>query len=76
MSSMVSIATPHLPTSPIESMSSESRPMSVGRSKAVERPVFALVEVLAASRRYLKRALVSSAEPNPANWRMVQRRER
>ena len=50
--------------------------MRVGRSKAVESPVFALVDVLAASRRYLKRALVSSAEPKPANWRMVQRRVR
>jgi len=50
--------------------------MSVGRSKAVDKPVFALVEVLAASRRYLNRLLVSSAEPKPANWRMVQRRVR
>jgi hypothetical protein len=46
MSSMVSIATPHLPTSPRLSGSSESRPMSVGRSKAVESPVLALVLVV------------------------------
>ena len=76
MSSMVSMATPHLPTSPTQRGSSESRPMRVGRSKAVESPVLALVEVAAAWRRYLKRLLVSSAEPKPANWRMVQRRER
>jgi hypothetical protein len=56
MSSIVSIATPHLPTSPRLSGSSESRPMSVGRSNAVLSPVFALVLlVLAASSRYLNR---------------------
>ena len=43
MSSIVSIATPHLPTSPTHRSSSLSRPISVGRSKAVERPVFAAV---------------------------------
>ena len=75
MSSMVLMATPQRPTSPAESASSESRPMSVGRSNAVERPVLALVPLVFSS-RYLKRRLVSSAEPKPANWRMVQRRER
>ena len=39
-------------------------------SKAVERPVMPWAS------RYLKRALVSSGEPKPANWRMVQRRPR
>jgi ribosomal protein L36 len=75
MSSMVLIATPQRPTSPADSGSSESRPIRVGRSNAVDRPVFALVP-LAFSRRYLKRRLVSSAEPKPANCRMVQRRLR
>jgi len=76
MSSIVSIATPHLPTSPSESPSSESRPISVGRSNAVESPVFAAVEVFACSSRYLNRALVSSADPNPANCRIVHKRVR
>ena len=75
MSSMVLMATPQRPTSPAESASSESRPIRVGRSNAVERPVLAFVP-LVFSRRYLKRRLVSSAEPKPANWRMVQRRLR
>ncbi len=74
MSSIVSIATPHLPTSPTHSSSSLSRPMRVGRSKAVERPVLAAVEDLACSKRYLNRLFVSSADPNPANCRMVHRR--
>ena len=39
MSASVSTATPHLPTSPSLSGSSESRPISVGRSNAVDRPV-------------------------------------
>ena len=39
-------------------------------SKAVESPVMPW------SRRYLKRALVSSGEPKPANWRMVHSRPR
>jgi hypothetical protein len=69
------IATPQRPTSPTDSGSSESRPMSVGRSNAVERPVLAFVP-LAFSSRYLKRRFVSSALPKPANWRIVQRRER
>ena len=46
-------ATPHLPTSPSASGWSGSRPISVGRSKATERPW------LPCSSRYLKRALVS-----------------
>ncbi len=39
-------------------------------SNAVERPV------CPCSRRYLKRALVSSGRPNPANIRIVQSRPR
>ena len=39
-------------------------------SKAVERPL------TPCSSRYLKRRLVSSGEPKPANWRMVQSRPR
>jgi hypothetical protein len=39
-------------------------------SKAVERPVIPWAS------RYLKRALVSSGDPKPANWRIVQRRPR
>ena len=52
MSSSVSTATPSRPTSPSERGSSLSRPMSVGRSKAVLRPVWPL------SSRNLKRSLV------------------
>ena len=44
--------------------------MRVGMSKAVERPVPPLRRIS------LKRALVSSAVPKPANIRIVQRRER
>ena len=40
MSSRLLIATPHTPTSPSDHSSSLSRPMSVGRSKATERPVW------------------------------------
>ncbi len=66
MSSRVSMATPALPTSPSDSGSSESQPMSVGMSNAVERPV------PPESRSWRKRWLVSAAEPNPANIRIVQ----
>ncbi len=60
------MATPALPTSPRQCGSSESRPIRVGRSKAVERPS-------PPERRIsLKRALVSSAVPKPANMRIVQ----
>ena len=44
--------------------------MRVGMSNAVERPVPPALS------RSLKRALVSSAVPKPANMRIVQRRER
>ncbi len=65
MSSTVSMATPALPTSPTAHGSSESRPMSVGMSKAVDRPV------PPAPSSWWNRALVSAAEPNPANIRIV-----
>jgi hypothetical protein len=39
MSSMVAIATPALPTSPRARRSSESYPIWVGRSNAIESPV-------------------------------------
>jgi hypothetical protein len=65
MSARLSTATPSRPTSPSERGSSESRPISVGRSKAVDRPVWPC------SSRYLKRSLVSLAVLCPANMRMV-----
>ncbi len=43
MSSMESMATPTLPTSPIASGLSESRPICVGRSKATLSPVVPLL---------------------------------
>ncbi len=43
-------------------------PISVGRSNATDSPVWPC------ERRYRKRRLVSSAVPNPANWRMVHSR--
>ncbi len=70
MSANVSTATPARPTSPLARGSSESRPSSVGMSKAVERPS------PPARSSSLKRPLVSSAVPKPANWRIVQSRER
>ncbi len=70
MSSSVSTATPSRPTSPRERGSSLSSPMSVGRSKAVLRPVWPF------SSRNLKRSLVCRGVPKPANWRMVQSRLR
>ncbi len=62
--------TPALPTSPALSGSSESRPMRVGRSKAVLSPS------PPARRISWNRALVSSAVPKPANIRMVHSFER
>ena len=70
MSAKVSTATPARPTSPLASGSSESRPSSVGMSKAVDRPS------PPERSSSLKRSLVSAAVPKPANWRMVHRRER
>ena len=67
-SSTVSIATPTRPTSPWAIGWSESYPIWVGRSNAVERPV------CPPARRRRKRSLVSSAVPKPAYCRIVQRR--
>ena len=61
MSSTVSMATPALPTSPRAKGSSESRPSSVGMSKAVDSPVPPL------ARSWWNRAVVSLADPKPAN---------
>jgi hypothetical protein len=70
MSASESIATPHLPTSPSDIGSSESRPSKVGMSNAVDSP--SPPERMIS----LNRALVSSAVPNPANMRIVHRRDR
>ena len=70
MSTSVSTATPARPTSPRARRSSESQPMSVGMSKAVESPV---PPALSSS---LKRRFVSSAVPKPANMRIVHSRDR
>ncbi len=70
MSSIESIATPVLPTSPSASGWSESRPICVGRSNATDRPVWPC------SSRYRKRRLVSSAVAMPAYWRIVHSRPR
>ncbi len=70
MSRSESMATPHRPTSPSAIGSSESRPSSVGMSKAVLRP--SPPERMIS----LNRQLVSSAVPKPANIRMVHSFER
>ncbi len=70
MSAAESMATPQWPTSPSERGSSESRPISVGMSKATESPPPPLARII------LYRSLVCSALPKPANWRMVQVRPR
>ena len=70
MSASVSTATPHFPTSPSASSSSESRPISVGRSNAVDSPS------LPDASSSWKRRFVSSAVPKPANIRIVQSFER
>ena len=70
MSSTVSMATPALPTSPRAKGSSESRPSSVGISKAVDSPVPPL------ARSWWNRAFVSLADPKPANWRIVHNFDR
>jgi hypothetical protein len=70
MSASVSTATPARPTSPRDHSLSESRPMSVGMSNAVDRPVPPLRRIS------LNRTLVSSAVPNPANIRIVHKRDR
>ena len=70
MSARVSTATPQRPTSPSLMGSSESSPSRVGMSKAVDRPSPPDRMIS------LKRQLVSSAVPKPANMRMVQSFER
>jgi hypothetical protein len=70
MSARVSMATPQRPTSPSDIGSSESRPSRVGMSKAVERPSPPDLMIS------LKRQLVSSAVPKPANIRIVHSFER
>ncbi len=64
MSSTVSIATPTRPTSPSARGSSESSPIWVGRSNAVESAAWPWPI------RKRKRRLVSSGVPNPAYWRI------
>ena len=70
MSAIVSIATPHRPTSPSDIGSSLSRPSRVGMSNAVDSPVPPDLMIS------LKRQLVSSAVPKPANIRIVHSRDR
>ncbi len=65
MSSAESMATPQCPTSPSDRASSESRPISVGMSKATDRPA------PPARSSILYRSLVCLALPKPENWRMV-----
>ena len=69
-SSTVSMATPTRPTSPRERGESESMPICVGKSNAVDRPV------CPAASNNLKRSFVALAVPNPAYWRMVHNRPR
>ena len=70
MSAIESMATPVRPTSPRASGWSESSPSCVGRSKATERPV------CPRSSSSRKRLFVSSADENPAYWRIVHGRSR
>ena len=67
-SSTVSMATPTRPTSPCAIGWSESYPICVGRSNAVDSPI------CPAARSWRKRWFVSCAVPKPAYWRMVQSR--
>ena len=70
MSASESIATPTWPTSPSARSSSESRPICVGRSNAVESPGWPCES------RNLNRSFVASGVPKPAYWRIVQGRPR
>src|SRR5438874_3099158 len=70
ISAKVSTATPARPTSPKLIASSESRPINVGISNAVDRPVPPDRKIS------LNRPLVSSAVPNPANCRIVHNFDR
>ena len=66
MSAAESMATPQCPTSPSARGSSESRPISVGMSKATDRPPPPPRSSI------LYRSLVAAALPNPENCRIVQ----
>src|SRR5437899_2401605 len=68
MSSIESIATPTLPTSPCAIGASESYPIWVGRSNATDSPIVPW------SISWWYRRLDSAAVPKPAYWRMVQGR--
>ena len=68
MSSTESMATPTRPTSPRARGSSESSPIWVGRSNAVESAAWPCPI------KNRNRRLVSSGVPNPAYWRIDQRR--
>ena len=70
MSSIESMATPTLPTSPPASRWSESYPIWVGRSKATLNPLTPW------SSRYLYLAFDSAAVPKPAYCRIVHSRPR
>src|SRR5437762_980821 len=70
ISASVSTATPARPTSPNDIASSESRPINVGISNAVDSPVPPDRKIS------LNRPLVSSAVPNPANCRIVHNLDR
>ena len=70
MSSTESMPTPVRPTSPAARGSSESSPSCVGRSNATDSPV------CPRSSRSRKRSFVSSADANPAYWRIVHGRDR
>ena len=68
MSSIESMATPTLPTSPAAIGSSESYPIWVGRSKATDSPPVPAADQLVVALVGLR------AVPKPAYWRIVQGR--
>src|SRR5712671_5512589 len=70
MSAKVSTATPQRPTSPSLNTSSESIPINVGMSNAVDNPSPPAFKIS------LNRQFVSSAVPNPANIRIVHNFDR
>ena len=64
--SRVEIGTPTLPTSPSDILSSESKPICVGKSNATDKPITPFL------RRYLNLLLDSFADVNPAYCLIVQ----
>ena len=66
ISSSIDIGTPTLPTSPLAIAWSESYPICVGKSKAIDSPITPF------SSNFRKRWFDSSLEVKPAYWRMVQ----